>query len=1558
MFATLRKFVPSLVLFLFASPIIGQVTTGIHPYGTYDKPGIDTINVGNLNVHIGFPVLNKAGRGQPLSFNLSYDSSIWATTSVSGVKSWVPASNFGWSGDTQILAGYMTYSSTMTTSGSCTTTVYSSFFYNDSVGVAHPFSGTTTAVIGNGCTGSVSTLNAVATDGSGYTLSVNFFTTSTVTTRLGTSMVVPNIGNGTATIADSNGNQITANGSGQIIDTTGNVALTIAGTAPNPHTFTYTDTTGTAQEVSMSYQNYTVQTAFGCPNTYQSNIREYGPKTISLVNTITYPDGSTYTFSYEPTPGKTGAVTGRIASIELPQGGTIDYTYTGNNNGILCADGSTIGLTRTTSSTAVAPATTITYTRNTNGNQTTVVDGLGNTKKYVFVGPLNTVGGNYYESSRRIVQNGITTPILTRTTCYNLTTQSSSPCSTQATITLPISQIDTYQTLNGIEMNGTTSKFDLYGDLLESDVYDFGGASSRGSLLRKEVWTYGYYFAGLPTQDEVFDGSGYEAGNTVFAYDQTTTTASSGVPQHTLPAYPPGNLTTLKQFASSGIFYATTFTYEDTGSRLTSTGPSGTTTYSYDPTFVYLTGVSAPTPSSGVALASSTAYDTVYTGLPLSSKDPNLQQTGIPSYDSNLRPTEVQYPDGGQTKFTYSPTTLSSSTLQSSGVSIASEVGYDNYGRPGRVQVANGQSGNDYYQQDTCYDANGNANFSSYPYAGTGFSTNSPICSGSGGDLYTYDVLGRVLTVQRGNGETITYTYNGRATESVDPNSVTKISQIDGLGRPTIVCEVSSSTQLGGGTPASCGTDITTGSPSGYITYYTYALATATTTVTQGVQSRAFQTDWLGRTIWVSEPESGNTTYSYSYNSTGLVVTRIRPKANQPSTTVQTTTTTQYDTLGRVISISYTDGTPTKNFAYDKSAGTGFSDLAQAYLKGRLSLASIAGTNQPATAFSYDPVGRVSVLDECLPSGCGTVTYNRQLHYIYDLAGDVTSSTDGSTGPSTTSTYTYSPASELLSLTSSLNNTTNPPNILSSAANGPNGPINLTLGNGLASVFGYDALGRLNAGYLCSGSTSPSCTGGIQKYEFTAAWKGQQLTNSTDSVLNQTSAYGYDNFNRLTSLNVQSGSGLSYGYAYDRYGNRWQQNITGQTNCPSCTGPAPQYSFTAVNNHLVGFTYDAAGNVWSDGSLNYTHDAEGNLTGVTGGTSTGSYIYDALNHRVKSTIGSTTTEFVFNANGQRASEWNGTPHQQLKGHYYAGGQPVAYYTTAASSSGAALHFEHQDWLGTERLRTSYTGAVEDSFTNLPFGDNYSVSGGTSTDPYGFAMLDYDSEDNTDHAQFRQYSSAQGRWLSPDPYYGSYDLSNPQSMNRYAYALNNPLSLIDPTGLDCIYANNEDGSPNIVYGDCLSEDDDGVYVNCDGCLTDPNQTLSVTVWYTTMGPLPLFYPSIFSYTNLGPAVGGGGGGGGSAPNNGNNKSDQWPVNGNLIPGTYPQDGVCTTGPLSGPMNSDPLILSCCQAHDNCYAAHGCNATSWIPNPLPWGACNTCNLKAAICIKNALPPIFIP
>jgi len=92
---------------------------------------------------------------------------------------------------------------------------------------------------------------------------------------------------------------------------------------------------------------------------------------------------------------------------------------------------------------------------------------------------------------------------------------------------------------------------------------------------------------------------------------------------------------------------------------------------------------------------------------------------------------------------------------------------------------------------------------------------------------------------------------------------------------------------------------------------------------------------------------------------------------------------------------------------------------------------------------------------------------------------------------------------------------------------------------------------------------------------------------------------------------------------------------------------------------------------------------------------------------------------------------------------------------------------------------------------------------------------------------------------------------------------------------------------------------------------------------------------------------------SNPSKGKTFLDRWPFNGNMLPLTpQPQDQLCTTGPLADPMNAEADIRSCCQAHDDCYAANGCNATSWIPNPLPWGVCNVCNMKVAACITGAL------
>jgi RHS repeat-associated protein len=674
-------------------------------------------------------------------------------------------------------------------------------------------------------------------------------------------------------------------------------------------------------------------------------------------------------------------------------------------------------------------------------------------------------------------------------------------------------------------------------------------------------------------------------------------------------------------------------------------------------------------------------------------------------------------------------------------------------------------------------------------------------------------VLGRLKTVTRGDGETQSYTYKGRATQVVDENSVTRISQVDGLGRPSIVCESSSNTllPLGSPGPISCGTDIT--GATGYTTTYSYSLATGTTTVTQGSQTRTFQTDWLGRTTSVTEPESGTTTYSYTYNSTGLLVTRQRPKANQSSATVLTTTTTQYDSLGRVLAVNYNDGlTPNKNFNYDVNPAGGWAGQTGTNVKGRLVFFGAELGSSTATwsgqMLSYDPMGRLINMWECGPSTCGTASQaSRALSYTYDLAGNLKTSTDGG---GVTSTYTVSQANELQSLTSSVSNTTNPANLISNVQNGPNGPNSFSLGNGLTGVNGYDGLGRLYGTWVCNASSVPICTGGTQIHGEAVALSGIRTTAECDTVLNQCMNYGYDEFNRLTSRTVTSGPVQNFAYSYDRYGNRWSQTLT----AGSGTWPQPSYNFTIsgfnTNNQITttGFTYDAAGNMTNDNLHSYTYDADGNILSVDSG-STATYLYNALNQRVRTVVGSTTTDFTFNAAGQRVSLWNGSTGAQIQGQYYWGSTPVAFY------KGGATHFQHQDRLGSERVRTTYSGTVEGSFTFLPFGDAQTTYSGSDLDPYHFAQLDYDSETNSSHAQYRQYSSTQGRWMRPDPYSGSYDPSNPQSMNRYSYTLNNSLAFVDLFGLQgCSQVRPAGGVRAMFYNGCIGGGDcDTLGFNC-------------------------------------------------------------------------------------------------------------------------------------------------
>jgi RHS repeat-associated protein len=108
-----------------------------------------------------------------------------------------------------------------------------------------------------------------------------------------------------------------------------------------------------------------------------------------------------------------------------------------------------------------------------------------------------------------------------------------------------------------------------------------------------------------------------------------------------------------------------------------------------------------------------------------------------------------------------------------------------------------------------------------------------------------------------------------------------------------------------------------------------------------------------------------------------------------------------------------------------------------------------------------------------------------------------------------------------------------------------------------------------------------------------------------------------------------------------------------------------------------------------------------------------------------------------------------------------------------------VYYYFQDQLGTTKNLTTSAGVVCYDADFLPLGGEMAYTT-TCAQNYKFTGLERDGETGNDHTLHRMYESSLGRWLSPDPLAG--DITNPQSLNRYAYVLNNATSLTDPTGL--------------------------------------------------------------------------------------------------------------------------------------------------------------------------------
>ena len=105
---------------------------------------------------------------------------------------------------------------------------------------------------------------------------------------------------------------------------------------------------------------------------------------------------------------------------------------------------------------------------------------------------------------------------------------------------------------------------------------------------------------------------------------------------------------------------------------------------------------------------------------------------------------------------------------------------------------------------------------------------------------------------------------------------------------------------------------------------------------------------------------------------------------------------------------------------------------------------------------------------------------------------------------------------------------------------------------------------------------------------------------------------------------------------------------------------------------------------------------------------------------------------------------------------------------------------HLDAVGSVRAVTNQSGQVVRRHDYFPFGDG---SDGTTRgqDTLRYTGKERDPESGLDYFGARYYASRVGRFTTPDEPDNDFDLTAPQSLNRYAYARNNPLRYVDPDG---------------------------------------------------------------------------------------------------------------------------------------------------------------------------------
>lgn len=497
-----------------------------------------------------------------------------------------------------------------------------------------------------------------------------------------------------------------------------------------------------------------------------------------------------------------------------------------------------------------------------------------------------------------------------------------------------------------------------------------------------------------------------------------------------------------------------------------------------------------------------------------------------------------------------------------------------------------------------------------------------------------------------------------------------------------------------------------------------------------------FTYDAGGNVTSVTDPRGLVT--NYSYDGLGQLWQQVSPDTG--------TTSYSYDAYGRQGSMTRADGSTT-TFNYDglnrtvsRNAGGQSQALTYDTCTNGIGRLCTLSDSTGSVSYTYTPEGWVT------GRGFSIAGTMYALGYDYDSMGHVTTVNypDGNQA-------VYSYADGVVSgvqlnvggnVSNGATNVTYQP--------GDTGMTQWTSSNGIANTLSYDSDGRL------TGISAASIQSLALSYDLANRISG--ITNGVDNTMTQD--FTYDEMSRLTS--VSSGAD-NEAFTYDANGNRLSQVLN---------SAAVTVSPNTNNNQIMGLS--------GSSNVTYGYDAKGNLTTVSG---TPTFSYDAFNRmdnagpaayyvgpegqRLSKTVSSVSTYFAPDAKGPLMAESQGGGWSD---YIWLNGRLIGRI------NGDQILAIHDDQVGRPEVMTDPSQAIAWRAKNFAFDRQVTVANAVPLN-LGFPGQYYDSESGLWNNGYRDYCPSCGRYVESDP------LGLAGGINTYAYAGSNPLSNVDPMGLD-------------------------------------------------------------------------------------------------------------------------------------------------------------------------------